>query len=167
MLWQFSYGFSKFIVTRCSPDKLITFQAFYHINKISPQESKIIRSTSWFKSSFRTLAWKKIRQTHTHTHTQSFTHTLKTMSWALRLLGTRLLGTSNFRRHMAAFKREGNLCFLKDGRIGRQKSLFQQLEPHSNLLDSLLSALEFGFCLFSNNNHQILYLYSPILTLPF
>ena len=113
MLWQFSYGFSKFIVTRCSPDKLITFQAFYHINKISPQESKIIRSTSWFNSSFRTLAWKKIRQTHTHTHTQSFTHTLKTMSWALRLLGTRLLGTSNFRRHMAAFKREGNLFFKR------------------------------------------------------
>lgn len=41
MLWQFYYIFSKFTVTRCSPDKLITFQAFYHINKISPLESKI------------------------------------------------------------------------------------------------------------------------------
>ena len=51
MWWQFYYIFSKFTGTRCSPDKLISFQAFYHINKISPQESKIISSTSWFNPS--------------------------------------------------------------------------------------------------------------------
>lgn len=44
MLWQFYYTFGKFTVTRCSPDKLITFQAFYHINKISPQERKSAQS---------------------------------------------------------------------------------------------------------------------------
>lgn len=80
MLWQFYYIFSKFIVTRCSPDKLITFQAFYHINKISPLESKI-SSTSWFNPSCRKFTWNRLRTTSlslsfslSHTHAHRHTH---------------------------------------------------------------------------------------------
>lgn len=111
MAWQFYYIFSKFTITRCSPDKLFTSPAFYHINKISPQESKI-SSTSWCNPSLQKTCLKQaedhLPETHMckHTHARVHTHSLTPlthMTWARIPLVTGPAGASNFRTQTAAF----------------------------------------------------------------